>query len=189
MKRPSRRTIDRHRSGGYSLMEILVVIAIIGVLSLVTVPAFMNFQRRNQVRSALRTFTSDLRSFRQLAISKNVYVRVQFENTRDYAAWQSRDRGASWRPLKLGTIGEGSNTRTLPATIEFTGNTYNDSDNPADALRDVDFRPDGTAGDFTGSTAAAGRITLRTDWQDIINQIVVDMSTTGQLTTKESKAP
>ena len=190
MKRPSRRTMNRHRSGGYSLMEILVVIAIIGILSLVTVPAFMNFQRRNHVRSALRSFTGDLRSFRQLAISKNVYVRVRFSaNNRDYSAWQSRDLGVNWRPLKLGTIGEGSNTRTLPETLAFSANTYNDSDNPVDALPDIDFRPDGTAGDFVGSTATAGTITLRTEWKDILNQVVVDVSTTGQLTTKESKAP
>ena len=174
---------------GYSLMEILVVIAIIGILSLVTVPAFMNYQRRNQVRSALRIFTSDLRSFRQFSISKNVYVRVQFTNSRNYVAYQSTNFGKTWRPLQLGVIGTESNTRTLPTTIEFTGNTYNDSDDPTDSFRDVDFRPDGTAGDFVGSTASTGTITLRTDWKNILNQIVVDMSTTGQLKTTESKAP
>jgi len=188
MNRRSSRSIDRQRSGGYSLMEILVVIAIIGILSLVTVPAFMNFQRRNQVRSALRSFTSDLRSFRQLAISKNVYVRVQFTGGRNYVAYQSRDFGKTWRALGLGAIGTDSNTRSLPETMRFSGNTYDDSDD-ADAFRDVDFHPDGTAGDFTGSTATAGTITLRTDWTNIINQIVVDMSTTGQVKTTESKAP
>lgn len=177
------------RQRGYSLMEILVVIAIIGILSLVTVPAFINFQRRNQVRSALRSFTSDLRSFRSLAISRNAYVRVQFSGDRNYVAYYSRDLGKKWDALPLGTIGEGSNTRTLPETIEFTSNTFDDSDNPADALKDVDFRPDGTAGDFVGSTATAGTITLRTDWKDIINQVVVDLSTTGQVKTTESKAP
>ena len=170
-------------------MEILVVIAIIGVLSLVTVPAFMNFQRRNQVRSALRSYTSDLRSYRQLAISKNVYVRVQFKGTREYTSYQSRDLGATWQPFQLGTVGTHSGQKFLPETIEFTNNTYNDSDSPADGLKDVDFRPDGTAGDYVGNTATAGSFTLRTDWKDIINQIVVDLSTTGQVKTTESKAP
>ena len=188
MKRPSRRIMNRHRSGGYSLMEILVVIAIIGILSLVTVPAFMNFQRRNQVRSALRSFTTDLRSFRQLSISRNAYVRVRFVDNRNYEVWISRNLGRTWDPLPLGMLGQGSYTRALPETIKFTGNTFNDSDNPVDSLPDVDFRPDGTVGDFSGSTATPGRITLRTDWKDIINQVVVDVSTTGQLKTTESKA-
>ena len=177
------------RQSGYSLMEIMVVIAIIGILSLVTVPAFMNFQRRNQVRSALRSFTSDLRSFRSLAISKNVYVRVQLTGPRAYTVFQSTDLGANWDPLLLGAIGTHRNERFLPETIEFTTITYNDSDNPPDAVKDVDFRPDGTAGDFVGSTATAGTITMRTDWKDILSTVIVDMSTTGQITTKETKAP
>ena len=169
-------------------MEILVVIAIIGILSLVTVPAFMNYQRRNHVRSALRVFTGDLRSFRSFAVSKNVYVRVQFTDSRNYTAYQSTNFGRDWTPLKLGVAGTQSSTRTLPPTIEIKTNTYNDSDNPVDTFKDIDFRPDGTTGDFVGNAASTGTITLSTDWKDIINTIVVDVSTTGQVTTKESKS-
>jgi prepilin-type N-terminal cleavage/methylation domain-containing protein len=178
----------RRNSRGYSIIEMLVVVAIIGILSLITVPAFMNFQRRNAVRSALRSFTSDIRSYRQHAITKNAYVRVQFSGQRDYVAFQSRDFGATWRPLLLGTSGQGTQTQTLPETLAFTANTYNDSDTPADGLRDLDFRPDGTVGDFAATGATAGTITLRTDWQDILNTVVVDISTTGQIKTTESKS-
>lgn len=181
--------MKRRSSRGYSLVEILVVIAIIGILSLVTVPMFMNFQRRNAVRSALRSFTSDVRSCRQYAITRNAYVRLQFVNDRDYSLQQSRDFGTTWSDLNLGTAGAGTNTKTLPETMRFSANTYNDSDTPADKLKDIDFRPNGTAGDFASDgTATAGTITIRTDWQDIINQIVVDISTTGQIKTTESKS-
>lgn len=177
------------RSRGYSIVEMLVVVAIIGILSLITVPAFMNFQRRNAVRSALRSFTSDIRSYRQHAITKNAYVRVQFSGDRDYIAWQSRDFGTTWRPLRLGAAGEGTQTRTLPETLAFSANTFNDSDATADGLRDLDFRPDGRVGDFAANgTATAGTITLRTDWDDILNTVVVDISTTGQIKTTESKS-
>jgi prepilin-type N-terminal cleavage/methylation domain-containing protein len=179
----------RRNSRGYSVVEMLVVVAIIGILSLVTVPAFMNFQRRNAVRSALRSFTSDIRSYRQHAITKNAYVRVQFRGERDYVALQSRDFGQTWRPLKLGPVNEGSDTRTLPETIAITANTYNDSDTTADGLRDIDFRPDGRVGDFDAVNAAtAGTITLRTNWTDILNTVAVDISTTGQIKTTESKS-
>lgn len=176
-------------SRGYSVIEMLVVVAIIGVLSLVTIPAFMNFQRRNAVRSALRSFTSDIRSCRQHAITKNAYVRVQFRNQREYTVWQSRNFGTSWQELQMGTLDQGSNVRTLPETLAFSANTYNDSDTTVDGLRDIDFRPDGRVGDFdsTGS-ATAGTITLRTDWTEILNTVVVDVSTTGQIKTTESKS-
>jgi prepilin-type N-terminal cleavage/methylation domain-containing protein len=175
----------RRNSRGYSLVEMLVVIAIIGVLSLMTIPAFINFQRRNAVRSALRSFTSDLRSFRQYAITKNAYVRVQFRGERDYLAFQSRDFGTTWSDLRLGTNEAGTNVRTLPETLRFSANTYNDSDD-TDTMTDVDFHPDGTAGDYAGGGVTAGSITLRTDWDKILNQVVVDMSTTGQIKTTES---
>lgn len=176
------------RERGYSLMEILVVVAIIGVLSLVTVPMFINFQRRNAVRTALRSFTTDLRSYRQHAITKNAYVRVQFVSDRDYRALQSRDFGKTWTALRVGTL-ETADTRTLPQTIAFSSNTYDDSDSPKDGLADVDFRPNGTVGDFaTDGTITTGKITLRTEWQDIINQVVVDLSSTGQIKTTESKS-
>ena len=181
------RRIDRHHSSrGYSLIEILVVVGIIGILSLITVPAFINYQRRNAVRSALRSFTSDLRSFRQFAISKNAYVRLEFENAREYRVYQSTNFGSTWTDMQLGAIGADRNVRYLPETMAFTANTYNDSD--SDGKPDVDFRPDGTAGDYAGSSVTAGTITMQTDWQDIINQVVVDMSTTGQIKTTEKKS-
>jgi prepilin-type N-terminal cleavage/methylation domain-containing protein len=179
----------RRNSRGYSIIEMLVVVAIIGILSLVTIPAFINFQRRNAVRSALRSFTSDLRSFRQHAITKNAYLRVQFVDERNYEVFQSRDFGQNWTPLRVGsTTDGGQSTRTLPETIRFSANTYDDSDNPVDKMPDVDFRPDGTVGDYAGGAVTAGKITLRTEWQDIMNQVVVDLSTTGQIKTTESKS-
>ena len=179
----------RRSSRGYSVVEMLVVVAIIGVLSLVTIPAFMNFQRRNAVRSALRSFTSDIRSFRQHAITKNAYVRVQFRGQREYVVVQSRDFGTTWVTLGVGNMDQGSNVHTLPETLAFSANTYNDSDTTADGLSDLDFRPDGRVGDFdsTGS-ATAGTITLRTNWEDILNTVVVNISTTGQIKTTESKS-
>ena len=180
----------RRNSRGYSVIEMLVVIAIIGILSLVTVPAFMNFQRRNAVRSALRSFTSDLRSYRQHAISKNAYVRVQFINDREYQAWVSRNFGTSWDELKLGTTDSGTSVRALPETLRFSANTYNDSTETSDpdTYPDVDFHPDGTAGDYAGSVVTGGSITLRTDWTDILNTVLIEMSTTGQIKTTESKS-
>ena len=57
-----------------------------------------------------------------------------------------------------------------------------------DQMPDIDFRPDGTAGDYSGTAVTAGKITLRTEWKDILNTVVIDMSTTGQIKTTESKS-
>ena len=47
---------------GYSLMEMLVVVAIIGVLMLVTIPNFINMRKSTIVKGGLRQFTNDLRA-------------------------------------------------------------------------------------------------------------------------------
>ena len=183
------RPANRPWSRGFSAAEILVVIAIIGVLSLVTVPAFINLQRRSAVRSGLRSFTSDLRGYRQLAITKNRWVRVQFTGNRSYVGKQSNDLGATWQDLQVGTVVEtvqAQPERSLPETLVINANTFNDSD--ADGKPDIDFRPDGTVGDFNGNTATGGSITLRTDWKDILNTVVIEISTSGQFKTTESKS-
>jgi prepilin-type N-terminal cleavage/methylation domain-containing protein len=53
---------------GYSLVELLVVVAIIGVFSLISVPALLNYTRMAAMRSGLRQFTTDLRAGRMRAI-------------------------------------------------------------------------------------------------------------------------
>jgi len=45
---------------GYSLTELLVVVAIVGVLSLISVPAFINFKNQNTFRADLTAFSNDL---------------------------------------------------------------------------------------------------------------------------------
>src|SRR5207245_2328188 len=59
-----------NRQSGYSLAEMLTVVAIIGVLALVMVPNFMNFYESNKMKSTMRNFTSDLRGVRQFSISQ-----------------------------------------------------------------------------------------------------------------------
>ena len=63
---------------GYTLTEMLVVIAIVGIFSLVSVPAFMSFSRSNLVKAANRQVVSDLRNLRQACISKGVRGKMTF---------------------------------------------------------------------------------------------------------------
>lgn len=74
-------------SGGYSLVEMLVVVAIIGVMSMVSVPMFMNFVRSNKMKSTMRQFMTDLRTSRQRAITENHPTMISFRpgpNLREY---------------------------------------------------------------------------------------------------------
>lgn len=75
MPQPRRR---RRLQGGYSLVELLVVVGIIGAFSLITIPSVLNYQRMSVMKGASRTFANDLRRARAMAATKNTNVVVTF---------------------------------------------------------------------------------------------------------------
>jgi prepilin-type N-terminal cleavage/methylation domain-containing protein len=113
-------TKRQQSSRGFSLVELLTVVAIIGVMSLVGVPAFMSFQKSANFKTAMRQYTSDVRSARQRAVANTTYVMVgnmRNEGTAPetygvYEILESRDRGATYTLLQ---------TRQLTKRSEFAG--------------------------------------------------------------------
>jgi len=168
-------------SRGYSIVEILVVVAIIGIMSLVTVPAFMNYQRSAAIKSQLRSFTADIRNARQRAISRNSEVRLELESQTLYRFYEKPNAG-TWGALNgFSGTGPGRNVKKLDKDIGFAANTLGDTD--SNGKNDVVFRPDGTANIGNG----AGTITLMSNWKNISqNQFLITISTSGKLTTAGS---
>ena len=195
---------QRNSSRGYSLIELLTVMAIIGVLSLITVPQFVSFQRAGKMKSAVRNFTMDLRTMRQKAITQNVWTRVVISPAaadslaaRTYTFTQSRDLGVTWTPLPMrggfgggtGAIGQGSgNVKELEKAVffsEMVGYTNN-------ALI---FKPNGVAGEInSGGTfvpvtgvippaTPVNYIVLRTLWNVTNNKVTISLTPSGQIHT------
>ena len=69
---------------GYSLMEALTVVAIIGMIALCAVPAFANYRRRMSVMAAADQLRSILRLTRSRAIAANHNVGVKFIAGREW---------------------------------------------------------------------------------------------------------
>ncbi|MGN6182709.1 MAG: pilus assembly FimT family protein [Thermoanaerobaculia bacterium] len=70
--------LRRPASRGYSLAELLVVVAIIGILSLVSVPAFMNYRQSAKLKASMRQFVADIRASRARAITENHPTMISF---------------------------------------------------------------------------------------------------------------
>ncbi|NOT22564.1 MAG: prepilin-type N-terminal cleavage/methylation domain-containing protein [Nitrospiraceae bacterium] len=64
---------------GWSLTELLVVLAVIGIMSLLAGPGYQTLTTRGQARSATIEIASELRFARQLAMARRERLRVIFD--------------------------------------------------------------------------------------------------------------
>lgn len=167
----------RSRQSGYSLAEMLTVIAIIGMLALVMVPNFISFYQSNKMKSSMRNLTSDLRSTRQLAITRGKQAMVTFgtgSGSRSYDIWLG-DRpfnSVNWRPQTGPNANPPRATRFLDDVVFFppgSSQTFTDVLDCSsgtncvagnDGKIDVIFQPDGSVELPTSTTSAA--ITIKT---------------------------
>lgn len=64
---------------GFTMFELLVVMAMIGILSAIGIPTMMESTRRNAVWTASELIGSQIRQARLMAISRNMSFRVRFD--------------------------------------------------------------------------------------------------------------
>lgn len=171
---------------GYSLAEMLVVVAIIGMISLVTVPNFVVYMRSAKLKSSLRQLTNDLRYTRQMAITRNCRSKISFEtggaptpSVSSYRIFEERTHpttgGRSWAQIGSGT---------LDPAIYFYATNFPDEVAPNnDGTNDVIFLPNGTIGN---QPVAGGTVGIRTDQKIPKKIITLTFSITGQFTTASS---
>ena len=178
---------------GYSLAEMLTVVAIVGVLALVTVPSFMNYYNSNKVKASMRNFTSDLRTARMLAITRGHAVKFSYRPglTNHTYNYFEGDRSLgpvtdiTWTPV----TGTGSNPpkpeRSLDEVVYFpvdspqTPQTFSDEDKTPDGLLDVIFYPDGHV--RLPANATSGTITIKTDRDVPRPQYAIQISPSGRV--------
>jgi len=169
----------RHRrAAGYTLVEILIVVAIIGVLSLIAVPAFMNFQRSLAFKSAMRLFSTDLRAARATAIQQSFDVRVHLNTgaegptTKVYQFFSSRD-GTTWTPLNI----RKSSVKTMEGPVWLASAT---NFRTIGGAPNIVFHPSGAADITNGATS--GVVVLATNWQNMFaNRYNITVTPAGQI--------
>ena len=166
----ARRIASRRRAqAGYSLAEMLTVVAIIGAISLVTIPSFMTYYRTAKLKTSLRNLTSDIRKVRALAIGNGVQYKLSYTpgtGSRRYD-WQRGDKAfqsTTWTAV-TGTAAKPSHYLDeivyFPKDATATPQNFTDVDSPADKALDIVFSPDGTANLPTGVNP--GIVTNKTD--------------------------
>jgi type IV pilus assembly protein PilA len=136
--------VRKASQSGYSLVEMLVVIAIIGILSLVVVPNFIQYTRSAKLRSSMRQFTTDVRNARQRAVANNSMTKVTFETDvsgGSYTLWESKDNKIFSAADKVWTVYAGP--KSLQKPTRLTNTTFDKIGN--DTLPGIVFKSTGQA--------------------------------------------
>lgn len=66
---------------GFSLLELMIVIVIIGILSSIAYPAFSSWRERTAVNSAANSLLSHFKQARVMSVAENRSVRITFTST------------------------------------------------------------------------------------------------------------
>lgn len=183
----------RSRQRGYTLAEALVVVAIIGLVTGVSVPFFMNYLRQNRVRSSATYFQTALRYARQRAVTRHTFTRVSFLPNTDpgqYTIWDGNLDAtgalASWtavqpkvRYLDKGVTFANDGTQAVADNYDNTGSATAGS---ADGQPDIIFGLDGSAINSVDPTQPPGTMWIKTNFGSItFNQYQIQMLTVGTM--------
>ena len=119
--RPSR--IPRNSMHGVTLVELIIVVALVGILAAIATPAFRDMTGRYRLSSAAKTVVSGLKMARMIAVSKNARTRMVFTEVDPSGNNLSVYRGV-YREVRLNTAAVGgavweiadgkTNVATLP---------------------------------------------------------------------------
>lgn len=158
---------------GFSLIEVLTVLAIIGVMALVSVPAFVSMMHSSRLKSSLRQLTSDLRGARQVAVTQYRWVKVQLEpgvTPGRYTVQQSADLGTTWGdPVE----------KTLVEPISILSTTFVDGSD-ADTFPEIIFRNNGTID--MGAGVESREIVIKTTADIAKPTVTITAKPTGKIT-------
>ncbi|HEX7705858.1 MAG TPA: prepilin-type N-terminal cleavage/methylation domain-containing protein [Thermoanaerobaculia bacterium] len=159
----------RERQRGYSLAELLTVVAMVGVVTLVTIPAFMQLMPQYRIRSVAAEASSAIRHVRQKALSTRVPWRITFDAANErYSYAMLTSSGAdmavagNWIPMRS----DGRQVSASEAWITMTGvdlrtnttNPFKDVVCPLDSKVDLIFLRDGTVSTKARCTDAATNV-------------------------------
>lgn len=156
---------------GYSLVELMVVIAMIGIVSLVTIPAMTNFSRMNKIRAAIRTVNSDLRAVRTLAITQSAPMTITFYTGKYEDSGQNKDLRARYDLPEIIPITR--RIKRLDDIVYFVGDE--------NETTTITFLPNGTVQGMVGT--ATRTIQLSSDYELPNDDVTITFSPSGSFKT------
>ena len=121
------------KTGGFTLLELMAVVGILGVMAAVAVPNYLAWLPKHRLNGAARTLSSDLYLARMKAVSENREFTVKFDvdknNYSIYSVGQAGetlvktvDIGQMFKGTAYGYLpGKNNSGKTITKAITFSG--------------------------------------------------------------------
>jgi prepilin-type N-terminal cleavage/methylation domain-containing protein len=106
----------RRQQAGFTLMEIMLVVGIIGIITAIATPMFLSYYQGAQVRVAAEEVATFLNQGRQLAIAQNSLICVHITTTAMHYHLGTCAAGATW----TGPGTDASGNIAVPAGITLS---------------------------------------------------------------------
>ena len=141
------------KNKGFSLIELIVVLAILGTVAAIAAPNFTRYRDNANLKEAARDISSDIQLYKQRAVAENVRYRITFNSgANNYVVQKETTLNAgnfSSNTLFTKDIGTSNAIETYTAA-NFGGNAY------------ITFLPRGTIAEATGSLILRHKTRLST---------------------------
>ena len=146
---------------GFTLAEIMVVLAIVGALATLVTPALSSYARTAALQAAARELATSINLGRQLAISRNTTVCVEAASLTSIRLRVGGCGGAIW--TGPGTDGSGAIKISDSSALQIntTANVVFTSLGAASPAGTYTLTSPATRGTRTVVVAAAGRVSVR----------------------------
>jgi len=149
---------------GFSLIELMIVIAIIGVVAGIAAPLFNGYRQNTNLKEAARDFSSDIALYRQRAVAENIRYKITFDQPANNYTVQKETASSSGVYIDL-----------VPAVTKSLG-VYSQviiSDDPVPTVASITFSPRGTMGAGTITLKHTTRLSTATITTNITGRVYV----------------
>lgn len=180
---------------GYTLVEALVVVGIIGLVSVVTIPNFISLYRSNKIKGSARQFTQDLRTARQISVTEYMPMKISFNTgvgAGSYTLFQgdfdsTEPDGISWTVYNPNGVTPAPWPRTMDDEVYFASTQFKDTPDDANDAKDIVFMNNGkilwTSDHVTTTTAETQNIVIRTTMNVPRDEYEVTVTQAGRIRT------
>ena len=152
----------RLAESGFTLAELIVLIAVIGILSIMAIPSFLSYYQAATLKSGAQQFAALVNQAREIAIKENANLCVKMSSPTQMMYVRNNCAGLAW----VGTGTDAAGNINLPPRISAAG-PVNPANSPifnyvGSALPAATFTLTNieTGATLTVSVAASGRVTI-----------------------------